>query len=97
YRPIYIALGVVGLFIFAIVFTGIRKPPVVFFPNGDPNFIYAFIRMPIGTDQRITDSITAVVEDRVINAIGKDNPVVESVISNVAIGASDNPFDAGNQ
>lgn len=97
YRPVYIALGVVGLFIFAIVFTGIRKPPVVFFPNGDPNFIYTFIRMPIGTDQRVTDSITAIVEDRVINAIGKDNPVVESVISNVAIGASDNPFDAGNQ
>lgn len=97
YRPIFIVIGVVGLFIFAIVFTGIRKPPVVFFPNGDPNFIYAFVRMPIGTDQRVTDSVTAVVEGRVINAIGKDNPVVESVISNVAIGASDNPFDAGNQ
>jgi multidrug efflux pump subunit AcrB len=53
--------------------------------------------MPIGTDQRVTDSITAIVEDRVINAIGKDNPVVESVISNVAIGASDNPFDVGTQ
>ncbi len=97
YRPIYIAVGVVGLFIFAIVFTGIRKPPVVFFPNGDPNFIYAFVRMPIGTDQRVTDSVTAVVERRVIGAIGEDNPVVESIISNIAIGASDNPFDAGTQ
>lgn len=97
YRPIWIAVGVVGLFIFAIVFTAIRKPPVVFFPNGDPNFIYAYVRMPIGTDQRVTDSITAIVEQRVINTIGKDNPVVESVISNVAIGASDNPFDVGTQ
>jgi multidrug efflux pump subunit AcrB len=89
--------GVIGLFIFAIVFTGIRKPPVVFFPNGDPNFIYAFVRMPIGTDVRVTDSVTKIVEDRVAKAIGVDNPVVESIISNVAIGASDNPFDAGNQ
>lgn len=97
YRPIWIAVGVVGLFIFAIVFTAIRKPPVVFFPNGDPNFIYTYVRMPIGTDQRVTDSITAIVEQRVINTIGKDNPVVESVISNVAIGASDNPFDVGTQ
>ena len=97
YRPIWIALGVIGLFIFSLVFTGIRKPPVVFFPNGDPNFIYAFVRMPIGTDQRVTDSVTRIVEDRVINAIGKDNSVVESVISNVAIGASENPFDAGTQ
>jgi multidrug efflux pump len=97
YRPIGVAVGVILLLIFAIVFTAIRKPPVVFFPNGDPNFIYAFVRMPIGTDQRVTDSITSIVENRVINAIGKDNPVVESVISNVAIAASDNPFDAGTQ
>lgn len=97
YRPVWIVVAVIGLFIFAIVFTAIRKPPVVFFPNGDPNFIYTYVRMPIGTDQRVTDSITRIVEDRVINAIGKDNPVVESVISNVAIGASDNPFDAGTQ
>ena len=97
YRPVWIAVAVIGLFIFAIVFTAIRKPPVVFFPSGDPNFIYTYIRMPIGTDQRVTDSITRIVEDRVINAIGNDNPVVESVISNVAIGASDNPFDAGTQ
>jgi len=97
YRPIWVAVGVIGLFIFAIVFTGIRQPPVVFFPNGDPNFIYTYIRMPIGTDQRVTDSITSIVEDRVISAIGVDNSVVESVISNVAIGASDNPFDAGTQ
>jgi len=95
YRPIYVALSVVGLFIFAIAFTAIRKPPVVFFPNGDPNFIYAYIRMPIGTDQRVTDSITAVVEDRVIKTLGAKNPMVESVISNVAIGASENPFEAG--
>jgi multidrug efflux pump subunit AcrB len=97
HRPFGVIGVVIGLFIFAIVFTGIRKPPVVFFPNGDPNFIYAYVRMPIGTDQRVTDSITNIVEDRVINAIGKDNKVVESVISNIAIAASDNPFDAGNQ
>jgi multidrug efflux pump len=97
YRPIGVVVGVVVLFFFSIVFTAIRQPAVVFFPGGDPNFIYAYVRMPIGTDTKVTDSITAVVEDRIIAVMGKDNPVVESVISNVAIGASDNPFDAGNQ
>ncbi|HEY0740816.1 MAG TPA: efflux RND transporter permease subunit [Chryseosolibacter sp.] len=97
YRPIWIVVGVVFLFIFSLVFTAIRQPGVVFFPGGDPNFIYAYVRMPIGTDTKVTDSITAVVEDRIIKVMGKDNPVVESIISNVAIGASDNPFDAGNQ
>jgi multidrug efflux pump len=93
YRPVWIAFGVVFLFIFSIVFTMIRKPPVVFFPAGDPNFIYAYIRMPIGTDQRVTDSITNIVEDRVIATLGRENKMVESVISNVAIGASENPFE----
>jgi multidrug efflux pump subunit AcrB len=95
YRPIYIALGVFLLFIFSLVFTAIRNPPVVFFPSGDPNFIYAFIRMPIGTHQKVTDSVTQLVENRVIQTLGPDNPMVESVISNVAIGASENPFDVG--
>jgi multidrug efflux pump len=97
YRPVWIAFGVVFLFIFSIVFTMIRKPPVVFFPAGDPNFIYAYIRMPIGTDQRVTDSITNIVEDRVIATLGRDNKMVESVISNVAIGASENPFEGSGQ
>jgi multidrug efflux pump len=97
YRPIWVMVGVVVLFLFSIAFTIIRKPPVVFFPQGQPNFIYAYIRMPIGTDQRVTDSVTAAVEDKIIAVMGKDNPIVESVISNVAIGASDNQFDVGGQ
>lgn len=97
WRPAGIFAGVIGLLVFSIVFTGMRNPPVVFFPNGDPNFIFTYIRMPIGTDQVVTDSVTRIVEDRVIQALGEDNKVVESVISNVAIGASENPFDQGLQ
>ena len=95
YRPIGVIIGVIFLFIFSIVFTGIMKPPVVFFPNGDPNFAFAYVRMPIGTDQKVTDSITSVVEERVVKALGKDNPMVESIISNVAIGASEDQFEQG--
>lgn len=97
WRPVWVVVGVILLFVFSIVFTAIRKPPVVFFPQGDPNFVFAYIRMPIGTDQIVTDSITNVVEDRVLGVVGNDNPIVESIISNVAIGASENPFEGGNQ
>jgi multidrug efflux pump len=95
YRPIGVVVGVFVLFIFSIVFTAIMSPPVVFFPNGDPNFAFAYIRMPIGTDQKVTDSVTSVVEGRVVEALGKDNPMVESIISNVAIGASEDQFEQG--
>ena len=96
WRPAIVVGSVIFLFIFSIIFTAIRKPPVVFFPQGDPNFIFAYIRMPIGTDQKTTDSITQIVEKRVTSVVGKDNKIVESIISNVAIGASEDPFGGAN-
>lgn len=96
WRPAMVVGGVIFLFIFSIIFTGIRKPPVVFFPQGDPNFVFTYITMPIGTDQKVTDSITQIVENKVIDVVGKDNKIVESVISNVAIGASEDQTSGNN-
>ena len=95
YRPLAVVGVLIGLFFFSVWFTGVRKPPVVFFPTGDPNFVYTYIRLPIGTDQRVTDSITKIVEAKVVGVVGKDNPIVESIISNVAIGASEDQFQQG--
>lgn len=97
YRPLWVVASIIVLFIFSIVFTAIRKPDVVPFPKGDPNFIFAYVRMPIGTDQRVTDSVTQVVEQRVSKVMGQSNPIVKSIISNVSIGASENPFETGAQ
>ncbi|MBA9079641.1 MULTISPECIES: efflux RND transporter permease subunit [Rufibacter] len=88
-RP-YVVLGsIVALLFLSIFATALRSPKVVLFPEGDPNFIYTYITMPVGTDQTVTDSITKVVEKRVYSVIGENNPNVESVISNVAVGAGD--------
>lgn len=71
-------------------------PNVVFFPTGDPNFVYAYIKLPVGTSAAYTDKVTQEVEKRVMNVLGKDNPLVTSVISNVAVGATDpQSFDLG--
>ncbi|AKQ46692.1 copper transporter [Rufibacter radiotolerans] len=88
-RPYGVLASVVGLLILSVVLTALRSPKVVFFPSGDPNFIYTYITMPVGTDQSVTDSITQVVEKRVFKVVGEKNPNVESVISNVAVGAGD--------
>ncbi|GAA4306386.1 efflux RND transporter permease subunit [Nibribacter koreensis] len=88
-RPYGVLASIVGLLVLSIVVTGMRSPKVVFFPSGDPNFIYTYINMPIGTDQSVTDSITKVVEKRVFKVVGNNNPNVESIISNVAVGAGD--------
>jgi multidrug efflux pump len=91
-RPIMILGGMVALFFFTIFLTGKVKPTVLFFPNSDPNNIYVYIKMPGGTDQKVTDSITSIAEQRVYKVIGKNNPDVESIISNVTIGAEEQGF-----
>ncbi len=79
--------GVIVLFVVTMVLVGIAKPQVVFFPDNEPNTIDVLIRLPVGTDQKVTDSITSVVEQKVDAVLGKNNPVVESVLANVALGA----------
>ncbi len=89
WRPVYMLAGTVGLLFFTIWFMGVRKPGVVFFPQSEPNFAYTYISLPVGTNQAYTDSITSVVENRIFGVLGENNPVVQSVISNVAVGAGD--------
>jgi len=93
WRPVYLLLGTIGLFFLSIIFFGVRKVPVVFFPRGDPNFIYVYLKLPVGTSVKYTDSVTHILENRINKVLGvsktKSNPLVESVISNVAVGASD--------
>ncbi len=91
-RPVWILVGMIGLFFFTIFLTGITKPTVLFFPNSDPNNIFVYIKMPGGTHQNVTDSITRIAEERVYKAIGRNNPDVESIISNVTIGAEEEGF-----
>ena len=96
YRPIWVVVAVIALFFLSIGFTAWRKPPVVFFPQGDPNFIFAYVTLPIGTDQKVTDSVTNIVEEKVVSVVGRNNPIVESIISNVSIGASEDQFAGTN-
>ncbi len=87
YRPVFLLLGTVALFFFSLTLAGKLKSS--FFPQAEPNFIFAYIEMPIGTDQVVTDSITSIVETRVNSVIGNNNPLVESVIANVGKNAGD--------
>lgn len=93
WRPVWLLLGTFGLFIFSILLFGLRQVPVVFFPKSDPNFIYVYLKLPVGTDVDYTDSVTNTIEKKVNKVLGitpdHANPLVESVIANVAVGASD--------
>lgn len=97
WRPVHLLLGTVALFFVSLfIFIGAvssKRVGVVFFPSADPNYVYVYLKLPVGTDVEYTDSVTRVLEKRVYTALGmengKKNPLVESVISNVAVGAAD--------
>lgn len=93
WRPVHLLLATIALFFIALFFFVARKVPVVFFPQGDPNYIFVYLKLPVGTAVAYTDSVTHVLETRVNKVLGmangKKNPIVESMITNVALGASD--------
>ncbi|MFM7022589.1 MAG: efflux RND transporter permease subunit [Flavobacteriales bacterium] len=92
-RPWRIITGTFGLLIFSIILMVLRQPKVEFFPTADPNFIYVYLTLPVGTDVNYTDSLTKVIEHRVMEVVKNDTDIVESVMANVAKGASEDPFD----
>jgi len=96
-RPYGVIVSTVFLFIFTFILLGIKTPSIVFFPSGDPNNLYVYITMPEGTHIAVTDSITKVVEEKVFNVIGRDNPDVESIVSNVASNAGSSLFERSTQ
>ncbi len=96
-RPVRLLLYLFILFIVSVILLTIRNNPKPFFPDGDPNFIYVYLKLPVGTSVKYTDSVTSVLEKRVYKVLEKEHPgqpgsIVESIISNVALGAN-NPRD----
>jgi multidrug efflux pump len=97
WRPVHLLLGTIALFFISLFIfvasVGSGRIPVAFFPKGDPNQIFVYLKLPVGTNVEFTDSVTKVLEGRVNKILGtengKQNPIVESIISNVAVGAGD--------
>jgi multidrug efflux pump len=96
-RPVYMLISLFVLFPIALMMMILRGNPTTFFPSGDPNFIYVYLKMPVGTDVKYTDSVTRLLEQKVYQSLGDQQPgaygsIVESVIANVAVSAN-NPRD----
>lgn len=92
-RPRMIFWSTVGLLFFVLFITAARSPKLVFFPKAEPNFVYVYVTLPVGTKPAATDSVARMVEERVYSVIGENNPIVESVITNVAVNANESQDD----
>ncbi|RXF68676.1 efflux RND transporter permease subunit [Arcticibacter tournemirensis] len=88
-RPRTMIWSTVGLFFLTMILIFVVPPRIVFFPEADPNFVYVYIELPVGTDQAYTNKIVEKVEQRVEKVVGRNNPDVSSIISNVTVGVTD--------
>jgi multidrug efflux pump len=97
WRPAIAFASVFVLFAISLFSLIARKPDFPFFPTGQPNFIYVYLKMPVGTRIEETNKVLSEMETKVYKAMenlkpGKEGSIVESVISNVALNAN-NPMD----
>ncbi|MBS1756924.1 MAG: efflux RND transporter permease subunit, partial [Bacteroidetes bacterium] len=96
-RPAWALVSLFVLFPVSLGLLALRGNKQTFFPSGDPNFIYVYLKMPVGTAVEKTDSVTHILEGRVQKILKDELPdkpggIVESIITNVANSAN-NPRD----
>ena len=87
--PLKLLLGTFGLLVFSIMFFGLMKPNVEFFPVNEPKYINVFLEMPEATDVIATDSVARIIEKEVIDLLDPYKDIVSSVLTNVGAGTSD--------
>lgn len=97
WRPVAMFISLFVIFILSVVFLVLRGNKSTFFPVGNPNFIYVYLKLPVGTDVKHTDSVTRMLESRVYKVLENELPekkegIVESIITNIAVSAN-NPRD----
>lgn len=97
WRPVWMLVALFVLFPVSLILLMARGNSATFFPSGDPNFIYVYLKMPVGTKVQVTDSVLQVLEKKVYKVLGDEKPgapgsIVESMIANVAVSAN-NPRD----
>jgi multidrug efflux pump subunit AcrB len=88
-RPWWILGGTIALFIMTMMFTASRNLKVEFFPSADPNFVYVYVTLPVGTDQAYTNKVIEGLEKKVAKVVEPDKDIVSSIISNVSVGVTD--------
>ncbi|MBT3750616.1 MAG: efflux RND transporter permease subunit [Bacteroidetes bacterium] len=86
-NPIWFLLGMFILFFLSMAFYGYRSGNILLFPEREPGEILVHAELPLGTDIQVTDSVARFMEKRVVELIGDDMDIVESMLTTVGNGA----------
>lgn len=89
YNSIITLGGTVGMLFVSFMLFSAFPPKIEFMPSSDPQFIYIYTTMPIGTNIEVTDSVTNELEKIVFSVLGTNNEDVEAVLANVGANSGD--------
>ena len=93
----YLLLGfTVLLLFFSLGFFVFKAPKVEFFPVNEPKYINVFVKLPLGSDVGVTDSISKIVEEEIFETLKPYKHAVSSVMTNVGAGTTDPNEIGGN-
>ena len=89
-------LGTILLLFATILLFSVRQPNINYFPVTDPSYINVVAELPIGTDIITTDSVMRIVENDIDEILGDRNKIVETLLTTVGSGSSDE-FSTGDE
>jgi len=91
--PIIMFIGMFFMLAGSFLFFGANLPEVVFFPEGNPNYVNVFVEYPTGTDIEFTNKEIKKIEEEIIQEMSKYGlgigQNVESILTNIGEGTSD--------
>ncbi|MFT5723597.1 MAG: multidrug efflux pump [Bacteroidia bacterium] len=82
-RPVLYLVGMVIFFALTLVIFTVHPPPMVFFPDSQPNYVNVYVETPLGTDIERTNEIAKKLEKRIAAAVEQDSAVLEAILAQV--------------
>ncbi len=89
YMPVAVFVGTILLLVFALGLLGANAPKVVLFPETDPQYVNAFVELPMGKDIEATNGILKEIELKVEEAMKPYSKISEAMLSQIGENTSD--------
>jgi len=87
--PYFVFAGTIGLLMFSGFLFKEFLPKVDFFPDPPPNYINAFVELPMGKDIYATNAVMKDLEKEVVKIIEPHRDIVEAVLAQIGENTSD--------
>jgi len=85
-HPHMIMVGMFILFFITLGFFMSRDNEVLLFPGAEPGTINIIASLPLGTDIEVSDSVSQIIENKVVEVLGEKMFMVKSILTTVGAG-----------